>query len=194
MSCPECGLDYENMPVEEAVAVIRDFGRRYRAPLTRLLPGEDEAVLRARPAPDTWSALEYTCHVRDIFGFSEVWIRQTLADDRPELKGPTNDEAARTSMYSEADVMAAAEGVETRASALAATLERVPADGWDRVGIRDGEERSVIFTARRAVHEGNHHLLDIGRGLRAVRAAAKEAEADAADARQSGAADPGAAD
>jgi hypothetical protein len=45
----------------------------------------------------------------------------------------------------------------------------VPAGGWDRVGLRRGEERSVRFTARRAVHEGSHHLLDIGRGLRAVR-------------------------
>ena len=196
MSCPECGLDYETMPAEEAIAAIRDFGRRYRAPMTRLLPGEDDTVLRTRPEPDTWSPLEYACHVRDVFGFYEVWIRQTLAGDRPELRGPSNEEAAISSMYSEADVMAAADGVETRAQALAATLERVPDDGWDRVGIRHGEERSVLATARRAVHEGNHHLLDIGRGLRAVRAAAKEAEADAADAREaearrSGAAGPG---
>jgi hypothetical protein len=65
-----------------------------------------------------------------------------------------------------------AEGVEVRAEALAATLERVPDDGWDRIGIRRDEERSVLFTARRAVHEGSHHLLDIGRTLRAVRSGA----------------------
>ena len=177
MSCPECGLDYEDMPVEEAIAAIRAFGRRYRAPLTRLLPGEDEAVLRARPAPDTWSALEYACHVRDVFGFYELWVRQTLEQERPELQGPSPDEAARLARYNDADIAGAVDGVERRADALAATFERVPDDGWDRVGLRNGEERSVAFTARRAVHEGNHHLLDIGRGLRAVRAAAKQAAA-----------------
>jgi hypothetical protein len=37
------------------------------------------------------------------------------------------------------------------------------------VGLRRGQERSARLSARRAVHEGSHHLLDIGRGLRAVR-------------------------
>ncbi len=172
MSCPECGLDYEEMPVAEAIAAIRGLGRRYRAPLTRLLPGEDDAVLRQHPAPGAWSALEYAAHVRDVFGFYEVWIRQILASDRPELEGPEADEMAREARYNEQDPGGVAEGVEVRAEALAATLERVPDDGWARVGIRRGEERSVLFTARRAVHEGSHHLLDIGRTLRTVRSGA----------------------
>ena len=66
-----------------------------------------------------------------------------------------------------------ADALAANAERLAATFEAVPDDGWDRVGIRRDEERSVLFTARRAVHEGNHHLLDIGRGLRAVREQAK---------------------
>jgi hypothetical protein len=172
MSCPECGLEYEEMPVADAIAAIRGFGRRYRAPLTRLLPGEDDTVLRQRPGPDVWSALEYAAHVRDVFGFYEAWIRQILASDRPELKGPDPDEMAREARYNEQDPGGVAEGVEVRAEALAATLERVPDDGWDRIGIRRDEERSVLFTARRAVHEGSHHLLDIGRTLRAVRSGA----------------------
>ena len=62
-----------------------------------------------------------------------------------------------------------AQAVAANAERLAATVDAVPDDGWERVGIRGGEERSVLVTARRAVHEGSHHLLDIGRGLRAVR-------------------------
>ena len=84
---------------------------------------------------------------------------------------------AREARYNEQDPGGVAEGVEARADALAATLARVPDDGWDRVGIRRGEERSVLFTARRAVHEGNHHLLDIGRTLRAVRSSAGQSSA-----------------
>ena len=61
------------------------------------------------------------------------------------------------------------DALAANAERLAATVESVPEGGWDRVGLRRDEERSVLVTARRAVHEGSHHLLDIGRGLRAVR-------------------------
>ena len=66
-------------------------------------------------------------------------------------------------------VAASRSALAANAERLASTIEAVPDGGWDRVGIRRDEERSVLFTARRAVHEGSHHLLDIGRGLRAVR-------------------------
>lgn len=169
MSCPECGLDYESMPVGEAIAAIKGLPRRYRAPLTRLLPGEDDSILRTRPAPDTWSALEYAAHVRDVLGWYDGWVRQILAEDRPALSGITPEEAVVENRYNEQDPVAVADAIGARAEALAATLEAVPDDAWDRVGLRRGEERSVALHARRVVHEGSHHLLDIGRGLRTVR-------------------------
>src|SRR5262245_4846138 len=64
-----------------------------------------------------------------------------------------------------------ADALAANAERFAATIETVPADGWGRVHLRRGEPRTVLFTGRRAAHEGNHHLLDIGRGLRAVREA-----------------------
>ncbi len=169
MSCAECGLAYEAMDPAEAVTAIRGFARRYRAPLTRLLPGEDGSVLRARPAPETWSALEYAAHVRDVFGWYATWVDQVLVEDSPVLEGPGHDEAAVAHGYEEQVPAEVAEELARRAEILAATFEAVPDDGWDRVGIRHGEPRSVAFLARAAVHEGSHHLLDIGRGLRAVR-------------------------
>jgi hypothetical protein len=169
VSCPECGLDYKSMPVGEAIAAIRGLPRRYRAPLTRLLPGEDDSVLRARPAHETWSALEYAAHVRDVLGWYEGWVRQILAEDRPVLEGIGRDEAAVEYGYNEQDPVAVADELAARAEALAATLETVPDEAWDRIGLRGDEERSIATHARRAVHEGSHHLLDIGRGLRAVR-------------------------
>jgi len=48
-------------------------------------------------------------------------------------------------------------------------LEALTPDQWERAGTRDGEHRTVLDLARRGVHEGTHHLLDIGRVLRAVR-------------------------
>jgi hypothetical protein len=173
--CEECGFVYDDLAGADAPAALRAFARRYRAPLTRFLPGEDgDALVRRRPAPETWSALEYAAHMRDVFGNYDRWVQQILLEDRPALEGPTPDELAVERRYNDDDPRAVADAVAANAESLAATFEKVPDDGWERVGVRWGhEERSVLLHARRAVHEGNHHLLDIGRGLRAVREGAK---------------------
>ena len=171
VSCAECGLDYEAMPPAEAIAAIRGFTRRYRAPFTRLLRGEDESVLRTRPAPETWSALEYGAHVRDVFARYADWVGRILAEDRPVLEGPLIDDPSIVRGYNDEAPAEVVEGVATQAERLAAVFEAVPDGAWDRVGIRRGQPRSVVSFARNAVHEGSHHLLDIGRGLRAARGA-----------------------
>jgi len=170
MRCEECAFVYEDLPATDIAAAVRSFAKRYRAPLSRFLPGEDgDSIVRQRPEPDTWSALEYAAHVRDVFASYSAWIELTLAEDRPLLEGPGPDELADLREYNGDDPVAVAEALAANAERLAAVIEAVPADGWDRVGVRRDEERSVLFTARRAVHEGGHHLLDIGRGMRAVR-------------------------
>jgi hypothetical protein len=170
LQCSECGYSDDSVTPEDAMAELRRFGKRYRAPLTRFLAGEDgDELLRTRPAPGVWSALEYAAHVRDVFAWYDRWVRQTLVEDRPVLEGIGRDEAAVEYRYNEQDPAAVVDELATNAERLAATFESVPPDGWDRVGIRRGDERSVRRFAERAVHEGNHHLLDIGRGLRTVR-------------------------
>ena len=169
-ACEECGFDDQNVAPVDVVEALRKFGKRYRAPLTRFLPGEDgDAIVRQRPSPMVWSALEYAAHVRDVFAWYDERVTASLTQDRPAYDGPDPDEAADQGRYNEQDPVEVAVALEANAERLAATFESVPDDAWDRVHVRRGHERSVIFTARRAVHEGNHHLLDIGRGLRAVR-------------------------
>ena len=174
--CEECGFDYDAIDPAEIPVSLRSFAKRYRAPLSRFLPGEDgDSVVRQRPAPEVWSALEYAAHVRDVFANYDRWIGQCLTEDGPALEGPGPDELAATGRYNEEDPAVVADAVGANAERLAATVEAVPGDGWDRAGVRRGEERSVLLMARRAVHEGSHHLLDIGRGLRAVREQRKAA-------------------
>jgi len=168
--CEECGFDYEALDPSEAPAAIRGFAKRYRAPLSRFLPGEDgDTLLRQRPAAGTWSALEYAAHVRDVFDSYDRWIGRILDHERPVLEGPGPDDLAVERRYNDDDPAAVADALAANAERLAATVEAVPDDGWDRVGLRRDEERSVRLHARRAVHEGSHHLLDIGRGMRALR-------------------------
>ena len=172
--CEECGFAAEGVTPADVVAGLRKMGRRYQAPLTRFLPGEDgAAVVRQRPAERVWSALEYACHVRDVLGWYDDRVRLALAEDRPTAVGPTPDEAAEQSRYNEQDPVEVAAALAANAERLAATFESMPDDGWGRVYFRRGYEWTVLFTAVRSLHEGNHHLLDIGRGMRAVREASK---------------------
>jgi len=167
--CEECAFEYKSVQPGDVEVSLRSFPKRYRAPLTRLLPGEDVAILRARPEPSVWSALEYAAHVRDVFGTYGARIQQTLVEERPVFEAIDPDAMAAEGRYNEQDPEVVAGELAANAEALAVLLEGVPDDSWDRVGFSRGEERSVLYTAQRAVHEGHHHLLDVGRVMRAVR-------------------------
>ena len=125
--------------------------------------------MRERPDPATWSALEYTAHLRDVFDCYDERIRRSLTEESPSVEGLDPDEAAEVGRYNEQDPAVVAEGLAANADRLATTLESLTPEQWDRVYLREGQPRTVALTAVRAVHEGNHHLLDIGRGMRAVR-------------------------
>jgi hypothetical protein len=63
-----------------------------------------------------------------------------------------------------------AAALAANAARLSATLAAVPEGGWDRTGSRgDGAVFTVLGAGRFALHEGTHHLLDVGRVLRAAR-------------------------
>jgi hypothetical protein len=147
------------------------FPRRFRVPLTRFLPGEDpDAIVHTRPAPGVWSALEYAAHTRDAFEFYNRRIERVLTEDRPHLGAFDFDAACERGRYDEEDPV---QVVDTLAAAAGALTERVANLGsgdWERIGIgNDGDKRTVLVLVRRAVHEGQHHLLDIGRVLRHAR-------------------------
>jgi len=174
--CPECGFDFDATDPRDTPALIRAFPPRYRVPLERALPGEDlDAILRVRSAPGTWSALEYACHARDSFALSDERVTATLKEDRPSFPRMRRDELVVERDYNHQDPAAVLAGLEAATRALAVELEYVRGDGWARRAYREDLEMTVAWMARNAVHEGNHHLLDIGRSLRAARQAARVA-------------------
>lgn len=175
-ACGECAFDPASVAPGDVAPALRSFARRYRAPLTRFLPGEDgDALVRTRPEPGTWSALGYAAHVRDVFTAYGARIERIVVEDRPALEPLDPDARAEDARYDELDPVAVADELAAAAEALAARLEGLPAGDWSRVGLRGGDERSVLDVARGALHEGSHHLLDIGRGLRRVRDGARGA-------------------
>jgi len=168
--CPECAFDPNGFGAAELPAAVAALGRRYQAPLTRLLPGEDASLLVARPLPGVWSALAYACHVRDVLSVFDGRIALMLAEDSPEFGWWDHEAAVEADAYEKQVPAEVAAAIAANAATLSATLVAVPDDAWDRTGTRrDGELFTVLGAGRFALHEGAHHLLDIGRVLRSAR-------------------------
>src|ERR1700679_2484811 len=79
--CPECGFTYEELPRQRLAQSLRDSGLAYGARLSG-----DEEVLRRRPSPETWSPLEYACHVRDVALMQRDRLYVALVEDEPSFK------------------------------------------------------------------------------------------------------------
>jgi hypothetical protein len=168
--CEECGFDPADLRPPDTVVAIRSFGRRYRAPLTRGLAGEDlDAIVRTSPGPGVWSALEYAAHVSQLFDVFDGRVRAALAGAAPDE--PVVDWEARVAAAAPAlDREATAEAVDDAADSLATTLSELNAHEWKLPTLTGrGREVPVEELAVIAVHEGSHHLLDVGRVLRAAR-------------------------
>jgi hypothetical protein len=184
--CPECGLDYDSVSPTDAIAAVRSFPRRYREALFGLTDDGDEggrddggddgsapdvdldAVVRRRPDATTWSALEYTAHVRDVLAWLDGVIRRINREHEPTLDAPDSDQRAIDDRYNEQAVASVLDGLTAAADGLVAALRDVDAADWGRIGRFSWGDRDALAMARNAVHEGSHHLRDVDRVLRAV--------------------------
>lgn len=171
--CQECGFDYDGLSAAETPDALRTLGRRYAAPLTRGLPDEDlDALVRSHPLPGVWSALEYACHVRDVFDVQGSRVEQTLAEDMPSYESMDREGRVLHDRYNEQEPATVARGIADNAATLADLLENLTSEQWERQGLYQypkPTERDLSWLARHTVHEGRHHLLDVGRVLRAAR-------------------------
>jgi hypothetical protein len=162
-ACPECSYDWYGPPAG-AVAVIGGLPNR----LSRLLAGvrDCDGRLRARPAADVWSPLEYLAHTGDAIAWYAGRISRVLTEDRPALDPFDWDAHTATQRYHErglAEVLATVRGTS---ASLAADLGALTVTAWAREGIgSDGSARTVAQLADRAAHEAHHHLRDIELGL-----------------------------
>lgn len=169
--CAECGFDGDSVSVSDAIVTLRSLGRRWRG-VTAALDGDDGDVLRRRPSPDVWSALEYAAHARDTIAANSWVMDRALVEDRPAIEWPGDDVLATRAPSEATDIVVAVDDLAANAERLAARAERTDAGDWRRVVVvRGGMEGDVdaLWLLRHAVHEGVHHLKDVERVLRAVR-------------------------
>jgi hypothetical protein len=156
--CPECRFDGSTFDVGSIGAALVATGEA----LAGLL-ADDQA--RTRPDDATWSALEYGCHVRDVYRLYEYRLGLMLAEDGAHFPNWDQDATAVEDDYGTQDPMAVAAELRAAAQSLAAAFDRVSGEQWSRRGIRsDGAEFTIDSFARYMVHDPVHHVADVEHG------------------------------
>jgi hypothetical protein len=153
--CPECGFDSRATGLADIPRLVRENAAAWPTVLAR----PDVAV---RPDDATWSALEYSCHVRDMFRVFRGRLELMLEEDEPAFANWDQDLTAVEQRYGEQDPAAVDAELAAAAEAMALALEAVPSQARDRRGLRsDGSVFTVETLARYFVHDPIHHLHDV---------------------------------
>jgi DNA segregation ATPase FtsK/SpoIIIE, S-DNA-T family len=171
--CEQCDFMYDELGISELPDTIRSLGTAYRS---RLESGVDDAeqgrLLRRRPAPQVWSALEYSCHFRDVLLAQRERLYLALVEDTPRFWSIHRDERVILARYSDDSLEEVAPEVDLAANLIARAFARLDDAQWQRrciYGYPAPARRTVAWLARHTVHEGRHHLRDIDNVIRATR-------------------------
>jgi len=154
--CPECGFDADGFAREDVGQMIRDNAARWERVLAR-------ADVRTRPNDDTWSPLEYGCHVRDVFRICDGRLALMLAEDDPTFANWDQDVTALEDAYTAQDPAVVTRELSDAAARIADRFEGVGDEQWGRPGLRsDGSRFTVESFARYVIHDPAHHIVDVG--------------------------------
>ena len=156
--CDECGFDTRPFPVEAIARLARDSARPWPGLLARPLA-------RVRPQEDCWSALEYGCHVRDVFRLGVHRVQRMLQEDDPKFANWDQDRTAVTEHYELQDPLVVGGEILAAGSELADVYDTVQTDQWQRPGLRsDGSAFTIDSFGRYFLHDPMHHIIDVQRG------------------------------
>jgi len=157
--CRACGFTYAVGRVE-IVPWLRSDADAFVARLATI----DETRVRQRPEPETWSPLEYACHLRDVLRVQTERIALAQREVEPIFVPMGRDERAVDDRYNEQDPAVVARELLAATEALASLLEGLDDAGWARTGIYNYPEpavRTVEWIAIHTNHEMLHHRGDL---------------------------------
>ncbi|KXO89022.1 DinB family protein [Tsukamurella pseudospumae] len=160
-ACPACGFD----PATVRRAEVSDR-------IARSANGWGDALARAdakvRPDENTWSVLEYGCHLRDVHRIMRERLGLMLSYDEAVVDGATfanwdQDATAVEDAYNDQESAVVADELARAAADFAEAYRTVADDQWHRKGLRsNGSAFTVESFATYALHDLEHHRVDVG--------------------------------
>ncbi|ALG84009.1 DinB family protein [Gordonia phthalatica] len=161
LRCSECGFD----PAEFRRAEICER-------ILATVDGWREVLARPdvthRPNADTWSPLEYACHVRDVNAVMTERLEMMLQTQPVNFADWDQNSAEAEAGYNAQDPETVADQLEAAAKGFAELYRVVGDDDWARQGMRsNGSPFTVETLGIYAVHDLEHHRVDVGLPARA---------------------------
>ncbi len=153
--CPECSFDASTVTPATVPGSVENMLPRWRAVLRRPEVAE-------RPDEGTWSALEYACHVRDVFTLFDQRLNMMLEAEDARFENWDQDNTAIEKDYGSADPAVVSTELTAEGEQIAESFSRVREEDWGRTGLRgNGSEFTVLTLAQYFLHDVVHHLHDV---------------------------------
>ncbi|MFL6120382.1 DinB family protein [Actinophytocola sp.] len=160
MTCIECGFSYD--AALDVPTLITAGVSELAAVLTT---AED---LRSRRSPETWSPLEYACHVRDMLLVQRERVLLARRVETPDCTPMGRDERVEHDGYADQNPADVARQLSDAALLFTNVLRRLTAAAWAFTVLYrypEPTERTLHWVALHTLHEVQHHLLDVQRQL-----------------------------
>jgi hypothetical protein len=169
--CAECGFDYDAVDLAGVVTrLVRQAAEAGMNLMQAAASGEPE-VIRLRPEPEVWSAIEYACHIRDVLEVQRARIAQALVEYRPVFAPMDRTGRVKQEKYEQQDPVQVSAAIvrfarEFGAAAKALTPDQQQLRGLYNYPVR--MPRTLDWVIRHTAHEIQHHRHDITEVLRRV--------------------------
>jgi hypothetical protein len=158
--CSECGADVRTIPATELATQLHDSIETWVDILTG--PNAKPTVLTIRPAPTTWSAVEYASHVADVMDVMQQRIFMMISEDDPTFASFDPDVAAAS--YATNSPEHAAALLTGASNRLGEVFDSMAPHLWGKTGKRgDGAAFNVLSLSQYMMHDNLHHLFDVRR-------------------------------
>lgn len=155
--CDECGFNGEEWSDAAAISAIAGLPTRFANAVAGL--GSDD--LLRRPVGGQWSIAEYADHVREVLFGMRFLLDITVTQPGADLgESPSSSFEPDPRQI---DIDAALLGIEREATSFLDSLAALAPNQWDAIVTLDRTDVDPHWIVRHAVHDSNHHLLDIER-------------------------------